>query len=177
MKYVLLVLLLSLSGCGTAVKVQDNGAIDLQAKDGKEDMIPVLMQYKFMAHDGGHEFFFWNEQRDRYNVKIKKGEDTEHGVILYLPAGSKYALSSFLVVTATGRTEYTFGEYLELFKLKPGVVNALPYFEVTPLADGRFSVKQEPVHLEDAKNKFPNLGEVNEVRVNLTEKPKAKRKK
>jgi hypothetical protein len=176
MKYVLLVLLLSLCGCGTAVKVQDDGAVDLQAKDSGRDMVPLLMQYKFTVHNGGHEFFFWDENRNRFNVKIKKGEDTEHGVILYLPAGSRYALSSFLVVTAIGRTEFTFGEYLELFRTKPGVVNVLPYFEVTPMDDGRLTVRQEPAHLEEARKKFPNLGEVNEVRVNLTEHHKAQTK-
>jgi hypothetical protein len=168
---ILTCILVGLTACGTAVKVQSSGPIESAGA-----MIPVLVQYKLTARPGNQELFFWDEHKNRFNVKIASGENTEQGVIIYLPAGIRYAFSGLLTYTASGRREYSFGENLDLFKLKPGVVNALPYFEmsVDPEDKGfRFYQDKHP-RLEEAKKKFADLSNVNEIHVQLLDTSNSK---
>lgn len=129
-------LALLLSACGTTAKVQERGDISVA-----DDRAPVLLQYDFKIPSDRHELFFWDEDKNRFNVKVESGTDTGTGIVIYLPAGRKYALSGFLTVKPIGTTEYPLGEYLDTFEVKRGVVTALPYFEIAPGPGDTFRVR------------------------------------
>jgi hypothetical protein len=172
LKTLMTALLLSfLTACGTAVKVQTSGDIDLNRVESGRAMVPVLLQYKFALAKGQHELFFWDENKNRFNVKILPEQNTEQGVVIYLPAGQRYALSGFLKVTPSGRQEYSMGENLDLFKIKPGKLNALPYFELLPGDENGFRFYQDKnFHRTEAKKSFPGISEVNEIHADLIDK-------
>jgi hypothetical protein len=161
----LVFIFLMVSACGTAVKVQTSGDVEMAAgKDHK--LAPLLIQYKFLIPSDHHEFFFWDEDKNRFNVSVKTSADTADGIILYLPADREYALSGFLTVNPSGRWEYSFGENLNMFKVKSGTVNALPYFEILGRDARGFQFRQETEgHIQEAQKKFSGLGQVRQIHV------------
>lgn len=146
---VIIIFLFVLSACGTSVKIHTSGAVA-----GKSGDAPVLLQYKFLSVTNAHELFFLNEDRKRFNVKVPADVDTTKGVVVYLPVGKRYVLSSMMYVKNGGRTEYTFGPDLTLFDLKPDYVNRLPYFEFVstdPNAEGFVMRSESPQERESLK--------------------------
>jgi hypothetical protein len=152
-----------LIGCGTEVKVRDTGQIETT----KENMAPVLMTYKFKI-SGSHELFFWDENKNRYNLRVNGDMDTGSGVYFYLPADRDYALSGFFVLRPSGRTEYSMGTELNMFRVKKGVINQIAYFEIDSKNNDSFSLKktrrkEQRPYLEKAIDKFKINDEIRSV--------------
>ena len=130
-----------LTACGTATKVYDQGPIELNRMDGKTPMAPVVLIYQFKIPNQQHEIFFWDEDKNRFNLKVSGTQDTTKGILFYLPAGRSYALSGFLHVTPSFPTEYSFGTELPMFPVQQGRVNQIAYFEVSGNRD-KFFIKR-----------------------------------
>jgi hypothetical protein len=155
-------------GCSTS-RVLESGAIDLERRDGEKVLAPLLMQYKFELAKSDHQIFFVDQDKHPFNIQIGHGNTTQKGVVLYLPADRTYTLTGILVYSKIGRTLFSFTNP-DMFSVKAGVVNVLPYFEVVQSRSGTFAIKQAPsARLDEARAKFKNLNAVNEIKVQLSE--------
>lgn len=147
---IFLFLVFILGACGTQVKIQTSGSVG--TKNGEA---PVLLQYRFLGAADEHEIFFLDEDRKRFNVKVSSDIDTAKGIVVYLPVGKRYVISSVMHVKNSARTEYIFGPDLTLFELKPDYVNRLPYFEFVSVdgGQGKFILRGESPAQREALKK------------------------
>jgi hypothetical protein len=146
-------LFLILTGCGTATKIADHGPVELNRVDGdNRPFAPVILIYNFHEPNDRHEIFFWDQDKNRFNLKIE-GVDTTKGILFYLPANRSYALSGMLHVKTYGRIEYSFGTDLPLFEVRAGQITQIPYFEVIPTDDGFRIMKTKP----DDQSKYQSI--------------------
>lgn len=167
MKTLISIFCLFLLACGTTTKVHSSGKIEFNKMEKGEILAPVLLQYKFLIPSDQHELFFWDQDKNRFNLKVSGKTDTASGILIYLPADRAYALSGFLTVKTVARTEYSLGTELNLFRVKPGMINVLPYFEISPAGD-QFDFDQSSTSKwESATKKFSPLKPVNEIKVDL----------
>lgn len=168
MKYICMLSFIFLTACGTAAKIQTSGPIEANSLDVNSKVAALLMQFKFSTPSSKFEFFFWDQDKNRFNVEIKNPEETSSGIIVYLPANRLYALSGFLVIRNGNRIEYSLGLDLNMFKVKSGTINALPYFEIVTTDEGQFSFKQgKQIDLKTIHKKFPGLKKINHIDVKL----------
>ncbi len=163
---------LLLAGCGSITKVQSSGAVDLARLEHGQKMAPVLMQYKILVPAGGdHELVFIDQDKNRFSNQVPAATETTSGVIVYLPADRLYALAGMAMkLNGPESRAFSFGSHLNLFRIKAGTVNVLPYFEITIHDGGQLNVNQALIsHSGEAKRKFGSLTGLNPINVKLTE--------
>ncbi len=134
MKLIAALSFLFLTTCVTGIKVQDQGPVDLKKVDvGGVQLAPLVMQYKIDIPVTEYEILFLDENKKRYQMKMNTETNTEKGVVFYLPAGHSYALNKIVYIRdkAPRQQELLFGGETNFFKLDPGVVTYIGYFEMT----------------------------------------------
>lgn len=165
MRIALLSLLTVLTtACVTGIKVQDQGPVQMKMVDaGNVPLAPLVLQYKFDIESDGHELLFLDENKTRFQMKVPSTVDTSKGIVVYLPAGRAYALNKMIYIrnVAPRQQEFLFGGDSNFFKLDPGVVTYIGYFEVSDKqSDRNFRIHKpnkvdQEARLEEAKK---NLG-------------------
>ena len=169
MKIALAFLFTALASCGTTVKVYDHGTAEVNRVEHGTPMAAVLLVYKANFPEKSHQLFFWDENKNRYNLEVPGDVDTTKGILVYLPAGKTYALSGFLASKDLHWRDMSFGTELPIFFAKAGRITQLAYFEIE--VDRRFDSyrmrrshadHQEP-YLAKVREHFELTGEVKSV--------------
>lgn len=165
-------LALASAGCSTAVKIQSQGPIQITSKEAASNLAPVLMQYKFSVPNDRHVIYFFDQDRNRYDVTVPGDLDTQSGIVFYLPANKQYAMVSIYIYLKHGQ-EFMCGDNLDLFDLDPEKINQLPYFELRPSAEDqwKFSVLEDglsnALYRSLAEKRFGPLSPVRDVKIKL----------
>lgn len=156
-------------GCSTNVKVQDRGAVRTGRVEKGTPLAPVLMQYQFNIQSDKHVIYFFDEDKIRYDVTVPGDLDTQKGIVFYLPSGKEYAMVSMFIYRNYGE-EFLCGDELDLFKLNPDKLNALPRFVLERADDGKFRARHAAVDgldLAGAAERFGELPPVQPIQVQL----------
>lgn len=154
MKRILICLLTIINtACVTGIKVQDQGPVEMKKVDtGGVQLAPLVMQYKIDIPATEYEILFLDENKKRYQIKMNTQTNTEKGVVIYLPAGYSYALNKIVYIRekAPRQQELLFGGTTNFFKLDPGVVTYIGYFEMSENpSDSNFRI-HKPNKLDQA---------------------------
>lgn len=156
-------------GCGTTVKVYDQGPVDLTQAGAHAGQAPLVLVYRTNFREKEHQIFFWTADKERINVKIPVGASTSEGVLIYLPVKQSYALSGMLVLRNGNWNDLSFGTDLPLFNLHADQLTQLSYFEVNLQPDDwTFSmIKTKPtaqdLYLGAFRKRFQYQGPIHSV--------------
>lgn len=105
MKFLLLLLAVFLSACGSTMKVYDHGAIELNRVEKGRPMAPVLLVYQTYFRQHLHQIFFWDEDKNRFNLEIAPNTDTSKGILVScLPIAATRFPECFFNGTPIGTT-------------------------------------------------------------------------
>lgn len=162
--FFLTLIAMNTTACVTNVVVQDHGPINMSKTDAKGNpLAPLVLQYKFDIPTDQYEIIFKDGNKKDYTINMNSNIDTSKGVVIYLPTNHSFLFYKFAYIKRSEhvRQDYLFSEDYNYFKLEPGVVSYLGYFEVSDnKADSHFRIhkanpKEREVHMKEA---MKNLG-------------------